>query len=188
MIRRILVLASTKAKDGARGRRHGDEMSSVKDFAKPASNVVEGFADLFKEDKRQSLRMHERFDWKVWNFFLALLPAVALYTTMTYARKDMDRLIEEDKSFMSTRRSKRPEYTGEKERDKQIMEKFEAVDSKMRELSEKLHESKELNRRLQDRVTELQEAQVEKKQGKMKLGLLWSSWLKRKDDGTGTKS
>ena len=44
--------------------------------------------------------MHERFDWKVWNFFLALLPAVALYTTMTYARKDMDRLIEEDKSFM----------------------------------------------------------------------------------------
>ena len=68
------------------------------------------------------------------------------------------------------------------------MEKFEAVDSKMRELSEKLHESKELNRRLQDRVTELQEAQVEKKQGKMKLGLLWSSWLKRKDDGTGTKS
>ena len=68
------------------------------------------------------------------------------------------------------------------------MEKFEAVDSKMRELSEKLQESKELNRRLQDRVTELQEAQVEKKQGKMKLGLLWSSWLKRKDDGTATKS
>ena len=68
------------------------------------------------------------------------------------------------------------------------MEKFEAVDSKMRELSEKLQESKELNRRLQDRVTELQEAQVEKKQGKMKLGLLWSSWLKRKDDGTAAKS
>ena len=49
--------------------------------------------------------MHERFDWKVWNFFLALLPAVALYTTMTYARKDMDRLIEEDKSFMVSSQS-----------------------------------------------------------------------------------
>ena len=42
-----------------------------------------------------SLRMHERLDWKVYNFVLALLPAAALYATMTYVRKDMDRLVSE---------------------------------------------------------------------------------------------
>ena len=39
--------------------------------------------------------MHERLDWKVFNFVLALLPAAALYVTMTYVRKDMDRLVSE---------------------------------------------------------------------------------------------
>mmetsp|Transcript_9001 Transcript_9001/g.22183 ORF Transcript_9001/g.22183 Transcript_9001/m.22183 type:complete len:224 (+) Transcript_9001:329-1000(+) len=142
-------------------------------LARRQSSVVEGFADLFKEDTRA--RMHDRLDWKLWNLFLAMLPPAALYATLVYARRDMDELIAKDKDFLSTRRSKRPPVeergaaaaaagssfrgSSEEEAEQQghdIMDKLEAMDTKMRELDERLKSSSEANALLRKQVAALQ--------------------------------
>ena len=119
--------------------------------------------------------MHDRLDWKLWNLFLAMLPPAALYATLVYARRDMDELIAKDKDFLSTRRSKRPPVeergaaaaaagssfrgSSEEEAEQQghdIMDKLEAMDTKMRELDERLKSSSEANALLRKQVAALQ--------------------------------
>ena len=102
MYRRLAVWASSGPARGSAGPHAG------KAPADRGENVVQGFADLFREDKRRHLRAHERLDWKAWNLFLALLPPAGLYLTMSYARKDMDEIVRSGgESFRTTRASKK---------------------------------------------------------------------------------
>lgn len=151
MYRRLAAFFCARASPGrearAVARREGGGESG---------NVVQGFADLFREDKRRHLRMHERFDWKLWNLFLALLPPAGLYVTMVYARRDMDDLLLQDnKSFRTTRASK----GGDPKDEPGVADKLEAIDTRMRALTERLEQSAEANRALEDQVNRIRTAQ-----------------------------
>jgi len=146
--------------------------------------VVQGFANLFREDKGGRVRMHERLDWKLWNLFLALIPPAGLYAAMVYARRDMDEIVEQGgESFRTTRVSKQQgdpsKGSGRESEAKAVAERLETIDSKVRDLSQRLEESREENRVLQQQVERMR---AERKQGWFRIpAVLWPRGRKKEE-------
>jgi len=180
MYRRLAVWASSGPARGSAGPPAG------KAPADRGENVVQGFADLFREDKRRHLRAHERLDWKAWNLFLALLPPAGLYLTMSYARKDMDEIVRSGgESFRTTRASKketgvaRPSTSGSAGKaGEEIEGRLASIDRRVRDLGEKLERSEEAGRELRERLGRLQEDQRRRSEGSRAAGGTgWLSWF-----------
>ena len=125
-------------------------------------NVLQGFTELFRQDKRGHLRMHERLDWKAWNLFLALLPPAGLYFTMAYARRDMDDLVQRsgDPLGSATRASKRtaPGGAATTGGEKALLEKLEAIGSEVKDLRGRLERSEREGVALRSEVSRIQAA------------------------------